>query len=559
MAVALRVVVIANTTLVSRDCIVFVRYTLDLEDPPSAMGGVLGVIRANEHPPGYPFAILVVSEVVRQFTGGATVPTMALSAQIASAVAGVLLTIPMYLLTRRILGRNSAFAATAVFGVLPGVVEVTSDGISDGMYWLTMVTALWFAVRAMRGVSRAVARRNGFAAGLSCGLGYWIRPDAGGVALAIGLTLLGVVFVLWTRRRRVEVGIPPIRDRILPRFQAGFLLIAGFVIVAVPYMVIIDGPSNKPTFKALFDRLRGREINRTYFDRAAYRPAVRLPLAAWWDESTFEGQSRPVWALKSLGNEYAKAAHYILPAFGLIGLFALRRRLSDPRIALLLVVAGLQALILWMLAWAIGYVSQRHTMLIVMVTCIFAAAGFHYLALLAIKAWQTEAVSRRTVRFLAPLAGRATGESFVRAMRSADPWFFVAVWVAIVMAVAVPRNFKSLHEERAGHKAAGLWMKENVPADWQIVDPFGWAEWYTGRTLRAIPNPDPSKGPGVYVVFEPNAKSPHSRLGYYEMARDLMNRTSPPTVFRYPDGVPDNEIKVAVYHCPNPAWKPSAK
>jgi hypothetical protein len=558
MAVALRVVVIANTTLVSRDCIVFVRYALDLEDPPSTMGGVIGVIKANEHPPGYPLAILAVSRVVRQFTGGETVPTMALSAQIASALAGVLLTIPLYLLTRRLLDRNSAFAATAVFGVLPGVVEVTSDGISDGLYWLTVVTALWFAVRAMRGVSRAAARRNGFGAGLFCGLGYWIRPDAAGVALAIGVTILGVVFVHWTRRHRSELVAPPIGDRIWPRFQAGLMLIAGFALVAVPYMVIIDGPSNKPTFKAMFDRLRGREIDRTYFDRAAYRPAVNLPLAAWWDAAAFEGQSRPVWALKSLGGEYAKAAHYVLPAFGLIGLFALRRKLSDPRLALLLVVAGFQAVILWLLAWAIGYVSQRHTMLIVLVTCIFAAAGFHYLALLAIKAWQTEAVSRRTTRFLTPLVGRGTGESFVRAMRGADPWFLVAIWVAIVMAVTVPRNFKSLHEERAGHKAAGLWMKENVPADWQIVDPFGWAEWYTARTLRTIPNPDPSKGPGAYAVFEPNAKSPHSRLGYYEMARDLRDRHGE-KVFQYPAGVPDDEIKVAVYRCPNPAWKPSAK
>jgi hypothetical protein len=280
-------------------------------------------------------------------------------------------------------------------------------------------------------------------------------------------------------------------------------------------------------------------------------------LAAWYDPVAFKDQNKALWALKNLGAEYLKAAHYIVPAFGLIGLFALRRRLADPRLAMLLILCGLLAVLLWFLAWHIGYVSQRHTLLIVMVTCILAAAGFHYLARLAIGAWQTEAVSRRTVRFLEPLAGRGGGEAFVRGMRGVNPWMLVAIWVAIVMAVAVPRNFKSLHEERAGHKVAGLWMKEHVEDDWQIVDPFGWAEWYTGRTLRTIPNPDPSKGPGVYAVFEPNAKSPHSRLGYYEMARGLKERG--PVVFQYPEGVPPDEIKVAVYRCPNPAWKPSAK
>lgn len=555
MAVALRFVVIANTTLVSRDGIVFVRYALDLEDPPAVMGDrpgdVLGVIRANEHPPGYPLTILLASKVVRQFTGEPNVPTMALSAQLASAAAGILLVIPLYLLTRSIFDRNTAFAATAVFGVLPGVVEVTSDAISDGAFWLTIVTALWFAVRALGTTDRRKARWNGFGAGLCSGLGYWVRPESAAVALSIGATIAAVVVVLWLRRKRPELLAAP--DRIRARFQAGLVFVAGWVLVATPYMLIIGGPSNKPTFKALIDRLMGREINRTYFDRSlSARPGVRLPLAAWWDPKEAPGESKAGWAARALGAEYWKAGHYVLPAFAIFGLFGLRRRLTDPRLVLLLVVAAVQATLLWGLAFGIGYVSQRHTILIVLVTCIFAAAGFRYLAHLAISAWQTEAVGRRTVRFLSPLVGTGAGESFVRGMRTVNPWMLVGIWTLIVVSVAVPRNFRSLHEERAGHKAAGLWMKDHVEDDWQIVDPFGWAEWYTGRTLRRIPNPDPAKGPGVYAVFEPNAKSPHSRLGYYEIARSLHDRPGSVRVFQYPEDAPDDEIKVAVYRCPKP-------
>ena len=87
---------------------------------------------------------------------------MALSAQVASAVAGVLLMIPLYLLARRVLDRNTAFAAAAVFGVLPGFVEVTSDAISDGLFWLTAVTSLWFAVRALEATTRRAGRWGGF-------------------------------------------------------------------------------------------------------------------------------------------------------------------------------------------------------------------------------------------------------------------------------------------------------------------------------------------------------------------------------------------------------------
>jgi hypothetical protein len=228
-----------------------------------------------------------------------------------------------------------------------------------------------------------------------------------------------------------------------------------------------------------------------------------------------------------------KAAHYVVPVFGLIGLLTLRRPFADPRLVMLLVFVAMQALVLWALAWGIGYVSQRHTIMIVMVTCIFAVEGFFTLSVAAIRMWQAPALSKLSV------AAR---------MRTANPWVLVAIWTGVVMAVALPRNFRSLHEDRAGHKAAGLWMKDHVPADWQIVDPFGWAEWYTGRTLRLIPNPDPYKKPGLYAVFEPNAKSPHSKLGYYTIARDLAEQGE--IVFQYPPGVPLGDIKVAVYKSP---------
>jgi hypothetical protein len=298
-------------------------------------------------------------------------------------------------------------------------------------------------------------------------------------------------------------------------------------------MVAIEHVSNKPSFKALIDRLLGREIDRTYFDRSFTRAAPSVPLAVWWTSEDAAKNSKAVWATKALGSEYMKAANYVVPAFGLIGLLTLRRPLADPRLVLLLVFVAMQALVLWALAWGIGYVSQRHTIMIVMVTCIFAIEGFFTLSVAAIRMWQAPALAKLSV------ASR---------MRTADPWVLVCIWTGIVMAVALPRNFRSLHEDRAGHKAAGLWMKDHVPADWQIVDPFGWAEWYTGRTLRAIPNPNYYVGPGLYAVFEPNAKSPHSKLEHYVPASKVKEQGE--LVFQYPAGVPEAQIKVAVYKSP---------
>ena len=140
LAIGLRAWMVTHTTLVSRDCTKFVRFALHLEDP-SRGKDRLDVIKENEHPPLYPAAILAMSKLVRLQTGGVSVETMALSAQLVSAVAGVLLVFPFYFLTRRVFDRNTACAAATLFVALPVCVEVTSDGLSDGLFLLTAVSA----------------------------------------------------------------------------------------------------------------------------------------------------------------------------------------------------------------------------------------------------------------------------------------------------------------------------------------------------------------------------------------------------------------------------------
>src|SRR5262245_2740980 len=98
LAIGLRAWMVTNTTLVSRDCIKFVRDALHLEEPPADRTDWLDVVKKSEHPPGYPAAILAMSKLVRLCKGGVTVESMALSAQLVSAFAGVLLVIPLYLL-----------------------------------------------------------------------------------------------------------------------------------------------------------------------------------------------------------------------------------------------------------------------------------------------------------------------------------------------------------------------------------------------------------------------------------------------------------------------------
>jgi len=536
LATGLRAWMVANTTLVSRDCVKFVRDALLLEDPPAGKDR-RDVIKGAEHPPGYPAAILGMSKLLR--VGGRTmsVETMALSAQLVSAVAGVLLVFPLYFLTRRVFDRNTACAAATLFIALPVCVEVTSDGISDGLFLLTAVSALCFAARALDQDGGRREFGSGLWAGLCCGLGYLVRPDAAIVAGAIGLTLAGTAVV----RRR---GGGSTRAALL----AGVGLVVGFLVLAGPYVALIGKLTNKPTGNQLIEQMQGKEAKPTYFQRTEIGSG-RVPLAVWWDPAEVGDQSRAVWAIEAVGSEYWKSTHYSLVIFALIGLFTLRKRLDDSRVVLLLVMAAVHVTALWWLAWRVGYVSQRHTLLTVMISCILAACAFPALGIWAVQLWHTRTLARFGLRAFGTIAGRSRARPCVRAMRSASPWFLGAIWTLLLLMPALPRDFYSLHAERAGHKAAGQWLAEKGDPEIDVVDPFGWAEWYAGRTLRE-PRRDPDKtwdGKKKYAIFEPNTKSPHSRLEYYEEARIMVIDKKAKPVFQYPTGVPPDEIKVAVY------------
>jgi hypothetical protein len=513
----LRAFTVANTTAPSRDCIVFVRDGLYLEDPPDGKSR-LEVIRSVEHPPGYPSAIILMSWLVRPLMGGTTTESMALSAQLVSAISALLLVFPLFFLTRRLFDRNTAFAAVAIFEVLPVFVEVTSDGISDGLFLLTAAWAIWFAVRALEQERTRAAFLFALGAGAFCGVGYIIRPDAAIVATAIGLTFFAGVMI--RRLRRGGWRLP---------FVAGLGLMLGTTVAMSPYCIAIGGLSKKMTAQAILDVLLGNKPNPTYFRRDEARtPAVNLPIAAWWDPKENAGESKPLWAAKSLWAEYSKAAHYVMPWFGLIGLLAIRRRLFDRRIVLLLLVAIVHLAVLWLMAWQVDYVSQRHTLLTVMITSTFAAASFPIVGAWLSRKWPTEW------------------------MRKWTPWQIGAAIALLIMAVALPRDFRSLHRERAGHKAAGYWLRENAKSE-TIVDPFGWAEWYSGRTLKAWPELNPTADRELLIVFEPNAKSPHSRLERYEFAREMHKKST--LEFQYPENASPEEIKVAVYRYQPPPKK----
>src|SRR5262245_41584990 len=89
LAAAIRFWLVSHTEVAARDSIGYIRYALQLQSE-----SLPDVLCHNLQHPGYPAWLLAVSLPVRQVLGGVTPDSMRISAQLASAIASVLLVIP---------------------------------------------------------------------------------------------------------------------------------------------------------------------------------------------------------------------------------------------------------------------------------------------------------------------------------------------------------------------------------------------------------------------------------------------------------------------------------
>ena len=378
--------------------------------------------------------------------------------------------------------------------MLPVPARVTSDGLSEGLYLLAAATTVLLGVRAVRRPRAVTFLLCGMAAGAS----YLVRPEG-----LLGPVAVGAVVAAAGLTRRWP------RDATAGRLAA---LLAGVAVVAAPYMVLIGKLTNKPTGSYLTDPLDDRPA-RIWTDRpVAHSPtegAGGPPFAVWWDPTRDEGKRREIWALRAVAAELAKASHYVVGALAAFALFAHRRRLLAPDPGLWVLVAlGLLSLALaTYLAVRIGYVSERHTLLFVMVACVFAAATLEPLA--------------RVVGSL-PVLGRAV------------VWPGAAPAGCCSSSPCRPSRARSSPCTRTeGHKHAGRWLAAHAGGgDW-IQDPYGWAEWYAGRT-HYRPTRHDGRPDNVWVVVEAGKDRPRSLLPHWERANALVAGRTP--VYRWPEG-----------------------
>jgi hypothetical protein len=495
VAVGLRGWQLLHTEVASRDSIGYIRIAWQLEQRPWP-----AVMEKADQHPAYPLALLAMSLPVRQFTRLDLASQMQWSAQFASSLASVLLVLPMFYLGRELFDRRIGFWTALFFQCLPTSGRGMADGLSEPLFLLGCAAALAFACHALR---RGSVVSFSFA-GLFGGLAYLTRPEGLFLPAFTGIVLLLAQAVPRWRHpwRRVLAG--------------GTALTLGTLLLAGPFVCAIGGLTSKHTPGEILKN--GGVGAQNIEGRSSVHEPPGSPLwAVWWNEGKAPAAARVWWGFTTFLTVLSKAFFYVYWVPALVGLWWFRDRFRlVPGAWVMALSCATLAYFLYRVAQVMGYLSDRHTLLIVL------CGGYFAVAALA-----------RLGEGLARLTGVRWGATAVLALAVASP---------------LPRTLETLHFERAGFRTAGAWLAEHtLPGDF-VFDPYCWANYYAGRVFtEGLVGLKRQQPPISYLVLEKSANK-HTRLPEHIAAEKMAPYGKVAQSWKVPRG--KEEAEVVIYQLP---------
>lgn len=481
---------LTHTEVAARDSIGFIRHAWKYHQANFADWPT--VLRDSEQHPLYPLCILGTSQLLEHFHTGSTAALFQISAQLVSALAAVLLVLPVFSLGRELFDRRVGFFSALLLQCLPVSGCILADGLSEALFLLLAATALFYSVRALNHPGRLYC----FAlAGLFSGLAYLTRPEGALVAAATGFVLVVGQHVPSWRRSWCEV------------ILGGAALSIAALLLALPFIAATGKLTVKPSIKRIGDDLAATPSEGN----------SEILLALWWHNRAEEVPSslRFWWGFWALGSQLVKGSFYFGWLAALFGLWHYRTqtRHSPSSLMLLLVALGV-AYGTWRVAAVVGYLSDRHILLIVLCALPWAAAGLIAAGDWLAYRWAT--CSKAPI--LLPLACALVG---------------------------LPKVLEPLHQYRAGFKEVGDWLAENTHPIDKINDPLCWAHYYAGRVfLEHSSHPIPAGYRAhEYIVLE-SGDNKHPRVPVYAEAQNRAKLGTPVHTWTGKRGRKEVEVKV---------------
>jgi hypothetical protein len=324
-------------------------------------------------------------------------------------------------------------------------------------------------------------------------LAYLIRPEGAFVIVATGLVLVGTQFFARCRRPWLSF------------VQSGLLLTWGALTVAAPFMLVIGGLTTKNTSLHVLKNDVTAEVANSQFhgeEQEDHTPAATpaIPSApakpttppddsaagAYWED-----HDHPP-AMDSANRLFLmtllKCFFYVFWLPALIGLVALRDRFwRAPGVWVLALVSLALGYFLYRVPVVMGYLSDRHTVLILLCNIFWVAGGV---------LWVGDAIASRGLHLWEHgLLGKGS--------------VWAGIMVVPVLGIALVKTLEPLHTDRLPFREAGRWLFQNTKPGDGVDDPYCWAAFYAGRVfVERESNVPHSEPPVIYVVVEQSENKP---------------------------------------------------
>jgi 4-amino-4-deoxy-L-arabinose transferase-like glycosyltransferase len=429
-------------------------------------------------------------------------------------------------MARALFDERIACLAVAIFALLPVPSEVGHDTLSDSLGLLTILLCLRWGSIALRRESWRFA----LAAGLAAGIGYLARPEVVLAPLALGVAWLIIVCRKRTFRAALRSAVVPVMGLSVLVMVGAYALVKGQVseklalryAAALGAQPIMARPVPQWLPKGLddprWDFSAKEETDRPRIHNG--KKALRWIAVEWWDELCWGFAIMAIWGLAR--------SRFIL------GLCWRSQSAVDDdgdgrtERLVLAVFATVFLAVLVRHGTALGYLSGRHELPLVLISTPWAAAGTF--------------VCLRGLGVKLPWSPRVA-------------WTAGTIGMGVVVAVLVAYQLRPGHSKRWGHWAAGRWLAEHAgPAD-VVLDTRGWARFISGvpgydywHVRQALTHAQLS-----YVVVdheELQAKSPRAKT----LSALLAYAATP--VQEFPVFVGERNVGVRIYRFHRPSsWE----
>ncbi|KPJ57791.1 MAG: hypothetical protein AMS15_09625 [Planctomycetes bacterium DG_23] len=500
LAFIFRLFLMVHTYVIAKDGIIYISQARDFAAGRFARG--LG----GFYPPGYPALIALFSLFLKDFE---------LAGGLVSVVFGSLALMPIYLLTRRMLGQKAALICGLFFACHPVLSRYVADVLSEGAYFFFFLWGIYFAWRALETKNLRYFPLTGVFAILA----YLIRPEG------LGLIVLPFLLIVGVKLARFR------KFMSLKKCVAGLLLLSLPPLAALsPYLIYMKSRPLRPWRPETAGKWKlSLKVSISHFlGLGQYIKEEEVPIEGEPGEVRLEKRLSFSWrAFAGFAKRYGYILHksilsyfdVLYPALWFLILVSFFKK-QEPYFSPMARLFLWAFFIFYLLLFSLVRVSLRHL------------AGLVPLAL----PWASQGALRlSSLLALAPLAKR----------HALSPYKILPVVVLSVLIAMLPKIGRHQRTGKILLKEAGLWLEETGPPEPVIVGDLPRLTYYAGgKHIASLSYPTI-----VHNVRKYNAD--FLILRDYEENAPIINSLGPPewSLFcRYPkEDSPGRERGVLIY------------